>query len=137
MTQRILVIDDDPTIQQFAATVLQASGFQVETAASGLAGLGKAGTHPPALVLLDVMMPGLDGYEVCRKLRQGAKTAEVPVIMLTASNEPGLNRKAYEAGAHACVLKPIRIESLIATINAVLASTAKGKGGTPPDPKQS
>lgn len=130
MAQRILVIDDDPVIQHFAATVLQASGFQVETAAGGLAGIGKAEVRPPDVVLLDVMMPGLDGYEVCRRLRQGAKTAAVPVIMLTASNEPALNRKAYAAGASACVLKPVRVESLIATINAVLASAANPKSTT-------
>lgn len=129
MPQRILVIDDDQVIRQFVAVVLEPAGFTVHSAPDGAEGLAMAAAEPPDLVLLDVMMPGLDGYQVCQALGQEEATAAVPVIMLTASPEPALNRKAYAAGAKACVPKPFRAESLIATMHAVLAA---GSGGGRP-----
>ncbi len=134
MLQRILIIDDDPSICQFVATMLDPKVFEVEAAHSGPEGLRKAEASPPNIILLDVMMPGMDGYGACQLLRQGAKTGSIPVVMLTASNEPALNRKAYAAGASACVLKPFRVDSLVATVHAVLASTGKPRSTKKPGP---
>ncbi len=89
------------------------------------AGLTRISAEPPDLVLLDVQMPGMDGYEVCRRLRQDPLTRRLPVVMLTASDDPALHRLAYAAGAQACIPKPFRREALIAIIETVLAQASR------------
>lgn len=121
MSTRVLVIDDDAQSRQLVAAVLAGQGYEVAEAPSGVIALADA--NLPALILLDVTMPGMDGYEVCRVLRQGERTKGVPIVMLTVSEDIALNRKAYEAGAQACVPKPFRREGLVATIQAVLTGT--------------
>jgi len=116
----VLVIDDDAQLRAFVAACLESEGYEVRGATGGMNGLTLADAEPPDVVLLDLQMPGMDGYEVCRILRQGPKTRQIPVVMLTASDDPHLNREAYAAGAQACVLKPFRKEALIAAISAVL-----------------
>jgi putative two-component system response regulator len=123
MSTRVLVIDDDAQSRQLVAAVLAGQGYEVAEAPSGVIALALADANLPALILLDVTMPGMDGYEVCRVLRQGERTKGVPVVMLTVSGDIALNRKAYEAGAQACVPKPFRREGLVATIQAVLTGT--------------
>jgi CheY-like chemotaxis protein len=117
----VLVIDDESQTRELVAAVLGSSGYEVRGAEGGVNGLTLADTEPPDVVLLDVQMPGMNGYEVCRVLRQGPKTRRIPVVMLTASDDPHLNREAYAAGAQACVPKPFRKEGLIAVIEAALA----------------
>jgi len=119
------VIDDESQTRELVAAVLGSSGYEVRGAEGGVEGLTLADTEPPDVVLLDVKMPGMNGYEVCRVLRQGPKTRRIPVVMLTASDDPHLNREAYAAGAQACVPKPFRKEGLIAVIEAALA---QGRG---------
>jgi CheY-like chemotaxis protein len=131
MPTRILVIDDDNMILQSVGTLLRSAGYEVQVAADGPAGLTRATSAPPDIVLLDVVMPVLDGYEVCRRLRNDPKTQNVPVIMLTASGDPTLNRQAYAAGAYACVPKPFRREALIATIESVRAGVMRQKPDGP------
>ena len=127
MPTRILVIDDDNMTLQFVGTLLRSAGYEVQAAADGPAGLACALGAPPAIVLLDVVMPTMDGYEVCRRLRNDPKTQNVPVIMLTASGDPTLNHQAYAAGAYACIPKPFRREALIATIESVRAGAMRQK----------
>jgi len=91
----------------------------VRHAESGAHGLEQVSAAPPDVILLDVQMPGMDGYEVCRLLRRAPGTRRIPVIMITASDDPALNRKAYAVGAQACITKPVRQDGLIATIQAV------------------
>jgi len=119
------VIDDESQTRELVAAILESEGYEVRGATGGVDGLTLADTEPPDVVLLDVKMPGMNGYEVCRVLRQGPKTRRIPVIMLTASDDPHLNREAYAAGAQACVPKPFRKEGLIAVIEAALA---RGRG---------
>ena len=119
------MIDDDSQTRELVAAVLGSSGYEVRGAEGGGPGLSLAAAEPPDVVLLDVQMPGMDGYEVCRILRQGPKTRQIPVIILTVSDDPALNRKAYAAGAQACVLKPFRAEGLIAAIEAVLTGISR------------
>jgi CheY-like chemotaxis protein len=134
MTRRILAVDDDPRSLELLRLLLEKAGHTVETAPAGVPALTKADASPPDLVLLDVEMPGMDGYEVCRTLRQGPKTWKVPVIMVTASPDLRLNRQAYEAGAQACIPKPVRRETLLSTIDTILATyrpPAPGNDATP------
>ena len=116
----MLVIDDDAQLRAFVAACLESEGYEVRGATGGMNGLTLADAEPPDVILLDLQMPGMDGYEVCRILRQGPKTRQIPVVILTVSDDPHLNREAYAAGAQACVLKPFRKEALIAAISAVL-----------------
>jgi CheY-like chemotaxis protein len=131
MPTRILVIDDDNMTLQFVGTLLRSAGYEVQVAADGPAGLALATSAPPDIVLLDVVMPAMDGYEVCRRLQNGPKTQNVLVIMLTASGDPTLNHQAYAAGAYACVPKPFRREALIATIESVRAGATRQKPDNP------
>jgi CheY-like chemotaxis protein len=125
MRARVLVIDDDAQVRALAAAILESEGYEVRGATGGVEGLTLADTDPPDVVLLDLQMPGMNGYEVCRVLRQGPKTRQIPVVMVTVSDDPHLNRDAYAAGAQACVPKPFRKEGLIAVIEAALA---RGRG---------
>ena len=129
---RVLAIDDDEMTRQFVTSVLQPAGYEVRTASGGVSGLQQATASPPDVVLLDVQMPDLDGYEVCRRLRQAEQTRGIPIIMLTASEDPKLNHLAYEAGAQACVPKPFRREALIATIEVVRLSMPRDNAGGDP-----
>jgi CheY-like chemotaxis protein len=133
MSTRILAIDDDDIVREFVAAALRPAGYEVMTASGGLLGLEQAFGVPPDVILLDVQMPEVDGYEVCRRLRQDVRTRKIPVVMLTASEDPKLSCLAYDAGAQACVPKPFRREALIATIEAVRLGWPRGKktGGAP------
>jgi CheY-like chemotaxis protein len=131
MTTRVLVVDDDNTTLGYVGVILRAAGYEVQTANGGLPGVAKASEAPPDLILLDVQMPDLDGFEVCRRLRGDARTRNVPVIMLTASMDRALNRQAYAAGAHACIPKPFRREALIATIESVRLGVGRQKQDGP------
>ena len=120
MSVRVLVIDDDPKARELARAVLEQESFLVRTAAGGVSGLTQADADPPDVIVLDVQMPGMDGYEVCRVLRHGKKTRGVPVVMLTACDDAGLNHKAFAAGAQMCVTKPFRREALVTAITVAL-----------------
>ncbi len=130
--RRVLVIDDDARVRALLAAILEFEGYEVRGATGGVNGLALADTDPPDVVLLDLQMPGMNGYEVCRVLRQGPKTRRIPVVMMTVSDDPHLNREAYAAGAQACVPKPFRKEGLIAVIEAALAQTRGTKGQAGP-----
>jgi two-component system cell cycle response regulator len=130
MRKRVLVIDDDAKARGLVAAFLEPIGYDVRAADGGVAGLALAHAEPPDVILLDLQMPGMDGYEVCRILRQGPKTGTIPVVMLTASDDPHLNREAYAAGAQACVLKPFRQQGLLVAIQAALTGMPHG---SPPD----
>lgn len=118
---KILCVDDDPLILQMLADILRFRGFTVETAPDGEAGLEAAGRLQPDLILLDVMMPGIDGFEVCSLLKADPVMKAVPVIFLTAMNDPTLNAKAFEAGAVLAMQKTADTKAVIRTIEAALA----------------
>jgi CheY-like chemotaxis protein len=115
----VLVIDDEVRDRELVAAMLAISGYEVRHAESGPHGLEQVSAAPPDVILLDVQMPGMDGYEVCRLLRRAPGTRNIPVIMITASDDPALNSRAYAVGAQACITKPVRQDGLIATIQAV------------------
>jgi two-component system response regulator MprA len=117
MAERILVIEDEQRIADFLKRGLTYEGFQVEVCHDGETGLKAARDTPPDLVILDVMLPGLDGWEVCRRLRAGGP---VSVLMLTAKDSVADRVKGFEAGADDYVVKPFAFEELIARVRALL-----------------
>ncbi len=121
----VLVVDDDPTVAEVVARYLEREGYAVTTCGDGAAGLQHVLVSPPALVVLDLMLPGLDGLEVCRRLRE---TSDVPVIMLTAKGEAADRITGLERGADDYLAKPFSPRELVVRVNAVLART---RGGAP------
>jgi DNA-binding response OmpR family regulator len=115
---RILVVDDDPAVTSVLRRGLSYEGYAVVTAQDGVAGLVAARETSPDLVVLDVMMPGLDGLEVLRRLR--AADARLPVLMLTARDTPAEQVQGLETGADDYVVKPFSFEVLLAHIRALL-----------------
>jgi len=125
---RILVVDDDRLLRQMVRDFLEVADFAVAEAVDGPDGLAQATTGLPDLILLDLMMPGMDGYAVCRRLKANQATRDLPVIFLTASPDLSLNRQAYAAGAVACLTKPFRRETLVAVVNTTLrGATRRGE----------
>jgi DNA-binding response OmpR family regulator len=120
MTSHILVIEDEIRIADFVKRGLTFEGFRVSVAADGLTGLALARDDPPDLVLLDWMLPGLDGLEVCRRLREASP---VPIIMLTAKESVPDRVAGLNAGADDYVVKPFAFDELLARIRAQLRRT--------------
>lgn len=118
---RLLVIDDDVNITSFLKRALAYEGYQVETATDGISGLAAARDMPPDLVILDIMLPGLDGVEVLRRLRAGEREQGVlPILMLTARDEVADRVAGLDAGADDYLVKPFALEELTARIRALL-----------------
>jgi two-component system, OmpR family, response regulator MprA len=117
MSANVLVVDDDPKITQLLRRALQLEGYDVRTAASGAAGLEEARNHEPDLVILDVLMPGLDGLEVCRRLRASGET---PILLLTAKDEIEDRVRGLDSGADDYLVKPFALEELLARVRALL-----------------
>ena len=120
MKQRILVADDDDGLRQLLRLILAREGFEVFEAASGEQALALAVTVDPAVILLDVMMPGLDGYDVCRRLKSDQRTGDVPVVFVSAAEDVMRRNELQKLGAAACIQKPIGPRDLVARIQAVL-----------------
>ena len=120
MSQRVLVIDDDPDQRRLLGRMLEAAGWRVETAADGEAGVRLAAARPPAVIILDVMMPRLNGYQACRQLKASPATASIPVVMVTAKDQPADEFWAREVGADAYVAKPVDITALAALLDRLV-----------------
>ena len=117
MSARILVIEDEERIRNFLQRGLTFEGYRVDTAADGEAGLEIARDNPPDLVLLDLMLPGLDGLEVCRRLRA---VSDVPILMLTARESVEDRVTGLDAGADDYLVKPFAFDELMARVRALL-----------------
>lgn len=118
----LLIIDDDPVARQTLTALLNASDYRLEEAASGPEGIRKASLLHPEVILLDIMMPGMDGYEVCRRLRQDPELAEVPIIMITALDDRASRLTGLEAGADDFLAKPfdsLELETRLRTLKRV------------------
>jgi DNA-binding response OmpR family regulator len=125
----ILLIEDDPRIVNFVKRGLEAEGFQVEVAADGHAGIekGQAGRH--RVIVLDLLLPGVDGITVCRKLRAGE--VETPILMLTAKDALTDKLDGFHAGADDYLTKPFAFEELLVRLEALMRRGGKGQAAEP------
>lgn len=122
-TGRLLIIDDDSLVRLLASESLKASGFEVNEAVDGPSGFAQIEQCRPDLVLLDVMMPGMDGYEVCRALRERPHLARTPVIMLTGLDDTASIERAYESGATDFISKPLNAALLTYRVRYALRAS--------------
>ena len=125
-SERLLVVDDEATVRELLSATLRFAGFEVVSAATGAEAVAAAEDEPPGLVLLDVMLPDMDGFEVVRRLREqrtGSHRGPVPVLFLTARNDQADKVTGLSLGADDYVTKPFDLEELIARIRAILRRT--------------
>ena len=130
MSQKVLVVEDDINIAELLRLYLQKDGFEVSHAADGGKAVEMAKEIQPDLVLLDIMLPVMDGWQVCRELR---KTMKMPIIMLTAKGETEDKVSGLEMGADDYIVKPFEVKELLARVHAVLRRT--GDDGKPQSKK--
>jgi two-component system alkaline phosphatase synthesis response regulator PhoP len=131
--QKILLVDDEPDILEFLSYNLKKEGYQVFTAGTGEEGIALATKEQPHLVLLDVMMPGIDGIEVCRDLRASTGMDNVVIAFLTARSEDYSHIAGFEAGADDYINKPIKPRVLLSRIKALLRRNGDDSSSTAVD----
>src|SRR6266545_191811 len=131
MSSRVLIVEDEPDIRELVVHHLKREGYQVSAAASGEEALRQVQAAPPDLVLLDLMMPAMDGLEVCRRLRQDPATAMLPIVMLTAKGDEVDRVLGLEIGADDYVVKPFSPKELLARVRAVLRRSGPAPGAAP------
>ena len=130
-THKILVCDDEPHIVHILKFTLEKAGYQVATASNGQEALEQIEAVQPNLVILDVMMPIMDGYEVCRKMREDFKMNQIPVIMLSAKGDLPERVKGLEGGANDYLIKPYSNDELLLRVKNVLDWNIKQKEANP------
>lgn len=126
MTISVLVVDDEPALRDLIRQMLEIGGFTVNEAEDGETALDKIDEDPPDAVILDVMMPHMDGITVCKQIRSDGETATLPVIMLSGKTQKEAIAEGIAAGANKYLCKPVSYDELVGSINEVLASTAVG-----------
>jgi two-component system cell cycle response regulator len=129
MGKRILVVDDDPTSLKLLDLILNKEGYQVMTASNGLEALRKARLESPDLLILDVMLPGFDGFEICHRLRTEPATATMPIMMLSSKQQKSDQDAASKVGANAFLAKPVDRTALLAKVAELLGDQK------PPEPE--
>jgi len=133
--QRILVVDDDPDVNRLLQFALTNEGFSVSTATGGLAGIEVALSDRPDLAIVDVNMPEIDGFEVCRRLRAIPMLAQMPIIMLTVRAAVKDKLTGFDAGANDYVVKPVAMEELMARVRTLLLRADLSRSPEGPRPK--
>lgn len=129
MGKRILVVDDDPTSLKLLDLILNKEGYQVMTASNGLEALRKARLEAPDLLILDVMLPGFDGFEICHRLRTEPATATTPIMMLSSKQQKSDQDAASKVGANAFLAKPVDRTALLTKVAELLGDQK------PPEPE--
>lgn len=127
MAEKILIVDDDLDTLKLVGLILQRQGYQIVAASSGSQGLAKASAERPDLILLDVMMPDMEGYEVTRRLRSDSELSHVPIIMFTAKTMVDDKVAGFEAGVDDYMTKPTHPKELVSRVRALLARSAAAK----------
>jgi DNA-binding response OmpR family regulator len=122
MAKRILLVEDDPSVLRAISYMLEKEGYDVLTAMNGLEGLRKAKGENPDLLVLDVMLPGIDGFEVCHRLRAESQTAQLPILMLSAKGQAADRSMGLQVGADEYLTKPVERLVLLSKIEALLAA---------------
>lgn len=124
-TAKVLVIDDEPEITDIVATFLTESGYTVVVENNSQKAVQAAKTLKPDVILLDIMMPGADGYETCREIKKEPSLAQVPVIFLTGKDRNDDMGRSFKVGGDMFIKKPFSCERLLEIVNIVVMSTAK------------
>jgi len=123
--ETILVVDDEPNIIELARMYLEQEGFRVQSASDGAKALEMIGRQPPAVMVLDLMLPEVDGWDVCRRVRAGSAAPDLPIIMLTARDDDVDKIVGLELGADDYVTKPFNPRELVARVKAILRRTRR------------
>jgi pilus assembly protein CpaE len=137
MSEKILIIDDDLDTLRLVGLMLQRQGYQISAATNGQQGLDKAFEEDPDMILLDVMMPDMDGYEVTRRLRQNPSTMETPILMFTAKTQLDDKVIGFEVGANDYLTKPTHPSELQARVKALLSRASEKKSASAPAKSES
>ena len=117
---KILVIEDDPGVARFLRDALEIEGYQVVIATNGLQGLLSAQQEEPDLTILDVMLPGLDGFEVCHRLRADPRTSQLPILMVSAKGREIDRLNGEKVGADEYLVKPVDLVEMLAKVDDLL-----------------
>lgn len=133
MAQRVLVVDDNDDVRFAASHILRMHGFEVEAASGGREALDMIEKSPPDAVVLDIMMPGMSGFEVLQYIRRNATTARIPVILVSAKSEDADVLKGYEYEADYYLPKPCSAKQLVYGVQLVLGKSAPAGGGSTKD----
>jgi DNA-binding response OmpR family regulator len=118
----VLVVEDDREINELVGAYVQIAGFEYRSALDGASAIAEAREKSPSLIVLDLMLPDTDGFEVCRKLKSEEQTAQIPIVMLTALSDEEHQRKGRECGASEYITKPFDPDRLMAAIRDNAAS---------------
>jgi DNA-binding response OmpR family regulator len=124
-TAKILVVDDEPEITEIVETFLTEAGYQVAVENTADKAIAKARTYRPDVILLDIMMPGQDGYSICQELKSDPAYAGIPVIFLTGKDRNDDMGRSFRSGGDMFIKKPFTCERLLEIVNIVLMSTGK------------
>ncbi len=125
MNPKALLIEDDAAFRKTVAETLAMNGFEVLEAATGKRGIAQAETEQPDLILLDLMLPGMNGLEVCQRVKQAPKTAGIPILVLTGSDQEGQDIACLDMGADDYLTKPVKTERLLAHCRALLRRSGR------------
>jgi DNA-binding response OmpR family regulator len=129
--KKVLIVDDDPDIRTLYRLVLHQEGLDVIEAENGQEALAKIKAETPALVLLDIMMPDMDGYEVCRRLRSDPHTAALPVLMFSAKGSSADRKNGFQVGANDFMVKSAGPRALVVRIRSLLSDSLSNSDGMP------
>lgn len=127
---RILIVDDDPILVKLLETTMSRAGYATLSATDGKTGLRIAKSEQPDLIILDVMMPGMDGFEVARKIRQSTTTTQIMILMLTASSDANNKVQAFSIGVDDYLTKPFEISELVTRVSTLLRRSEQVRKGT-------
>lgn len=116
----VLVVDDEPDIRLILQARLEAAGYRVETAGNGLEALNRIRTQPPDLVILDLMLPGMDGFAVCAMLKRDQRFSHIPIVILSARSQAQDKKTGASLGADAYITKPFQPQELLSTIEQLI-----------------
>lgn len=120
--KRILIVEDDPSVLRATSYILEKEGYEVISAQNGLEGLKKARESGPDLLILDVMLPGIDGFEICHSLRGEPQTAQLPILMFSAKGQDSDKATGLKMGADEYITKPVDREVLLNKVAAWLSA---------------
>ena len=126
MAGKILIIEDDISTSQFLSYTVEREGYQAITALDGIDGLKKALAEKPDLIILDIMLPGLDGFELCHRLRAYAPAADIPVLMLSAKAQDADKSAAFKMGANYYIVKPADPAKIVDAVKDMLKEPTPG-----------